>query len=163
MKLDREKLNLILAASDAKDEDSGQILIRRSGEYEEDAGWMFLPSEEGKKFYGMSAQDEHGDFTTKEMDMETFLEKVQGIEVDLLTNWNFKTGYERFSDWDSFAKSYGALDLEVLSTKVPRPVARYFKRFAEKEEGVSAELRKLVYSYVEKKLREKATSIMFQE
>jgi len=162
MKLDREKLNLILIASDAKDE-SGEVLIRKPGGSEKDAGWVILPAETGKKFYRESKQNEKGDIDMVDIDFETLLREVEGKEVDLLTNWDAETmSYERFSDWDSFAKAYGALDLEVLSTKVPRPVARYFRRFAGSE-GVSARLRKLVYEYVQGELKERAASLMFEE
>jgi hypothetical protein len=94
--------------------------------------------------------------------LETLLKEVEDKEVDLLL-WNKKTeSYDRFSDWNKFAKAYGAMELEVLSTKVPRPVARHFKRIAG-DEGVSSQLRKLVYEYVEKQLKERAASLMFEE
>jgi hypothetical protein len=163
MWLDRHRLNLILAASDAKNEDSGQILIRRAGESEEDAGWCFIPGDT-KQFYFQTSQDAKGDFDMKDIDLDEFLDEIKDLDVDLLTDWSPRTRqYKRYSDWDTFARAYGALDLETLSTEVPRPVAKYFRKFAEKGQGVETELRKLIYSYLEKEFKERGASIMFQE
>lgn len=164
MKLDREKINLIMIASDAKGQDEGQVLIREKGKGEDDEGWLFFPADTGKKDWSREGKpDVDGNCEMNDIDIEELLKDIEGKDVDFLTNWDRETReYERFSDWDKFAKSYGALELEVLSTKVPRPVARYFKRFVG-DDGVSSQLRKLVYEYVQGELKERAASLMFEE
>lgn len=102
----------------------------------------------------------------KEITVEDFINEVGDRDVIayIFFRWdeNNREVYGVFEDWDKLANYLGISGLEVLSTKVPKIIAKRFEYFASMESNKSDVLRKLVLEYVKKKWVEEADKLIFE-
>ncbi len=156
MKLDEEKIGLLQVVLTGTEDKEEAVDFAIENFQKEDyyavtpsSLWHFWPDE-----------------NSKSLSIETFLKAVEGRELKAryFLGWEGgKQNYRYYDDWTKLADAMGVSQMVVLTTKVPKNVAKRFTVFANETGSTSERLRKLVYDYVKEYLAENSGKLMFRE
>lgn len=99
----------------------------------------------------------------RDKDIDAFLKFAEDGDLVAMVNLDGSNAFEeQFTDWAHLARYMGITDLVVLSTKVPKTIAKKFEYYATKEGTQSEKLRRLVYDYVISCIKENAEKDVFR-
>jgi len=156
MIIDAERLSQIQAVMYM--EDDGVSFFVEGKASDKDIGWYVTNS---NKIFEHGAI-RNGDYVYFEQ-TDTFLEKTKDKELVAKVDDSEGQEHRIISKWDELAKELGISELVVISTKVPKVIARRFEYFSERKGTKSEELRKLVIQYVKESMVGDIDRLMFKD
>ena len=162
MLIDKEKLELIQIV--LRNEDA--VSFWEKGVVDKKKGFWYIKTNSISEF-GPETKENEESPTCDIRHITTFLEWTNNKDLIAETEIYSKreSGYdtEQFFNWDHLARYIGISELVVVSTKIPKNVAKKLKYYVAQQSDISTVLRELIYDYVKNKIIDNAEQTMFNE